>query len=124
MAERHLPGGRRYRRFHVRPTFSRIRNIPCRSPGCDRWFCNNAGLTNHMRAKHSSVQPQQRPIPPPWVANDAPDPPEGFDAMMDEDHAPVERERELREWEHHTLLCGVFCFHFYLLNQHAHCSFS
>ena len=77
-----------------------------------------------MRAMHSLVQPQEHPIPPPWAADDIPDPPpEDFDAMLDEDHVLVEGECELHELEHHMLLCGAFCICFYLLNRHTHCSF-
>jgi hypothetical protein len=98
---------------HAPPGSSPFRNIPCRAPSCNRWFCNYAGLTQHMRAKHPVVQRQERPIPPPWVENDIPDPPPGdFDALFDEDYAPVEGERDLRELEHHPVLCGV-CFHFF-----------
>ena len=84
---------------------SQVRKIPCRSPGCNRWFCNNAGLTKHMRTKHAFVQPHERPIPhPSWELNDFPD----FDGALDEGHAPEDGQGELREWEHHPLLCGVY----------------
>src|ERR1700677_4503131 len=69
MAERPAPRGHR-----DDPAYSLFRNIPCRSPGCNRWFCNNAGLTKHMRAKHSFVRLQERPIPHPWELNDFPNP--------------------------------------------------
>lgn len=116
MAERPAPRGHR-----DDPAYSLFRNIPCRSPGCNRWFCNNAGLTKHMRAKHSFVRLQERPIPHPWELNDFPNPhPEDVDGTTDEGHALEEGEVELREWEHHSLLCGVY----YLLSARLTCSVS
>ena len=83
-----------------------FRTIPCPSPGCNRWFCNNGGLTKHMRARHL-VAPQRQParadlsapllddIPPPGDS----DAPLGGDASVEDG--------EGFEWEHHPLLCGT-----------------
>lgn len=30
------------------------RNIPCSKPGCNRFFSNKTGLTNHIRQTHES----------------------------------------------------------------------
>ena len=85
---------------------SMFRTIPCLSAGCNCWFCNNGGLTKHMRARHL-VAPQWQParpdlstpllddIPPPGDA----DAPLGGDAFVEDG--------EGFEWEHHPLLCGT-----------------
>ena len=87
---------------------SLVCNIPCRSPGCNRWFCNNAGLTKHMRAKHSFVQPHERPIPHPWELNDIPVPhSEDFEGTMGEGQV-IDGQDEGREWEHHLFLCCAY----------------
>jgi hypothetical protein len=85
------------------------RKIPCRAPGCNRWFCNNAGLTKHMRAKHSFSQPREHREPPDWQVDEVPDPPpEDLNAPAD-GAAPVPEERARgSEWEYHTHLCGEF----------------
>jgi hypothetical protein len=73
-----------------------------------------------MQTKHSIVQPQECPIPHPWELNNFPDPnAEDFNNTMDEGHAP-DGEGELREWEHHSILCGVY----HLLSTWLTCSVS
>ena len=90
--------------FNAPFTISRM--IPCRSPGCNRWFCNNAGLTQHTRAKHL-IAPLRQPVRPnPWPLGDIPDPPQDDFAPMDED-PPIEEVEEGDEWEYHPLLCGM-----------------
>jgi hypothetical protein len=92
---------------HVGAASPLFPKIPCRSPACNRWFCNNAGLTQHMRAKHPFTQPQERPNPPPWPLEEVVPPPEDFDIPMDVD-ADDQGEGSviMPEWEHHPLLCG------------------
>ncbi|KAI9432304.1 hypothetical protein BJY52DRAFT_1132806 [Lactarius psammicola] len=92
------------------PTSFAIRKIPCRSPGCNRWFVNNAGLTKHMRTKHMV---QERPIivPPSRLLADAPDsPPPDFDAhwQMNGD-LDDEGGEDGPEWEYHGTLCATPC---------------
>lgn len=94
------------RRLFTAP-ISLSRTIPCRSPGCNRWFCNNAGLTQHMRAKHLIAPIRQPERPNPWPLVDPNAPPEEHDAPMGED-VPVEEVGEGSEWEYHPLLCGMF----------------
>ena len=97
------------------PVSSLYRKIPCRAPGCNRWFCNNAGLTKHMRTKHSFTQPQEHREPPNWQVDEVPDPPledlnppEDLNALVNL-VAPVPEERvQQSEWEYHTHLCGEF----------------
>ncbi|KAI9431568.1 hypothetical protein H4582DRAFT_2113416 [Lactarius indigo] len=49
--------------------------VPEAERGCGRWFCNNAGLTKHMRSKHWIPPLQAHPIPTPWpLAADNSDP--------------------------------------------------
>lgn len=59
-----------------------------------------------MRAKHTIIQPQERPIPPPWQLDVPNPPPEDFDALDVDAHDEGEGGRP--EWEHHALLCGAF----------------
>jgi hypothetical protein len=82
--------------------------IPCRSPGCNRWFRNNAGLTQHMRAKHF-IAPIQQPERP-GLAPDIPDPPEDVDAPAAPlgGEVPLQEDRQQAEWEYHPLLCGMY----------------
>ena len=82
---------------------SLYRQIPCRAPGCKRWFGNNAGLTKHMQTKHSFTQPREHREPPHWQLEEDPDPPDVFNAPADV-AAPVRRS----EWEYHPHLCGEF----------------
>ena len=87
------------------PSPSIFGTIPCPSPGCNRWFRNNGGLTKHRRARHQ-IAPQQQPEPPnlaPWLSDDIP--PGDFDAPAGGD-TPVD-DGEGFEWEHHPLLCGT-----------------
>jgi hypothetical protein len=87
--------------------------IPCLSPGCNRWFRNNSGLTKHTRARHL-IAPQQQPVRPdlaPWLLDDIP-PLEDFGAPVGGD-VPVEEDGEGFEWEHHPLLCGTFLLSVY-----------
>ena len=89
-----------------------FRTIPCPLPGCNRWFCNNAGLTQHTRAKHliPPLRQPERPVLAPWPLDDEPNPPsENVDALMDGD-MPSEANGLGFEWEHHPLLCGTFLF--------------
>lgn len=83
--------------------------IPCHTPGCNRWFCNNAGLTKHMQTKHSFAQLREHQEPPNWQVEEVPNPPpDGFNAPADV-AVPVPEERVWRsEWEYHTHLCGEF----------------
>ncbi|KAG1837384.1 hypothetical protein C8R48DRAFT_622854 [Suillus tomentosus] len=37
---------------HVKPGFNALR-LPCTKPGCNRWFKNKSGLTQHTNAIHS-----------------------------------------------------------------------
>ncbi|KAH9019352.1 hypothetical protein EDB85DRAFT_1873220 [Lactarius pseudohatsudake] len=90
-----------------------LRKIPCRSPGCNRWFRNNAGLTKHMRTKHlvPPLSRQERPIPAPQLFDDAPDvPPPDFDPTMDRNVDEEEDgDGEGPEWEYHPALCATPC---------------
>ncbi|KAI9439187.1 hypothetical protein H4582DRAFT_2111330 [Lactarius indigo] len=117
------PYDRFTRRKEVSPlsTFS-IRKIPCCSPGCGRWFCNNASLTKHMRSKHRIPPLQAHPIPTPWpLAADNSDPQPIDDPQFIDDwpNSPppdpppadggVHEEEEGPEWEFHPSLCATPC---------------
>ncbi|KAI9441589.1 hypothetical protein H4582DRAFT_2110402 [Lactarius indigo] len=117
------PYDRFTRRKEVSPpsTFS-ICKIPCRSPGCGRWFCNNTGLTKHMRSKHRIPPLQAHPIPTPWpLAADNSDPQPIDDPQFIDDwpNSPppdpppadggVHEEEEGPEWEFHPSLCATPC---------------
>jgi hypothetical protein len=102
------------------PTSLSLRKIPCRSPGCNRWFCNNAGLTKHMRTKHlvPPLPVQECPILAPQLFDDAPNPPAPdldapMDGGMDEGGG-----QECPEWDYHATLRGTFS----LLTQQLTCS--
>ncbi len=90
------------------PTSFSLHNIPCQSPGCNRWFCNNAGLTKHMRTKHLIPPLQGRPILAPPLFDDAPDPPPpDFDAPMNGD-VDDEEDEGGPKWEYHATLRSMF----------------
>ncbi|KAH8977117.1 hypothetical protein EDB86DRAFT_3068012 [Lactarius hatsudake] len=100
------------------PSSLSLHKIPCRSPGCSRWFCNNAGLTKHMRSKHRIPPLQARPIPTPWPIEDLDPQPINNPQPIDNDwpnspppdfNIPNGGVSEGPEWEFHPYLCATPC---------------
>ncbi|KAG2109797.1 hypothetical protein BD769DRAFT_1630402 [Suillus cothurnatus] len=57
---------------HVKPGLNALR-IPCTKPGCNRWFKNKSGLTQHTNTVHSVFTTSTAPLCPPQ-SNRSPSP--------------------------------------------------